>query len=68
MNHVEGFSATFQYKCEECGMCSFVFSTSEEPCGCARNVGTLCAGSSSRGIFFKGKGFYVTDNRANTSA
>ncbi len=61
---------TYQYKCEECGIVFDRFQHfSEEPV----RVCPECGAAVRRviqpvGIIFKGKGFYVTDNRANTSA
>jgi putative FmdB family regulatory protein len=61
---------TYQYKCEECGIVFDRFQHfSEEPV----RVCPECGAPVRRviqpvGIIFKGKGFYVTDNRANTSA
>jgi putative FmdB family regulatory protein len=61
---------TYQYKCDECGIVFDRFQHfSEEPV----RVCPECGAAVRRviqpvGIIFKGKGFYVTDNRANTSA
>jgi len=61
---------TYEYKCEECGVVFQRFQHfSEEPLKTCPE----CAGAVHRvihpvGIIFKGKGFYVTDNKGNTSS
>jgi len=61
---------TYDYKCEECGVRFERFQHfSDDPIECCPE----CSGKVHRvihpvGIVFKGKGFYVTDNRANNSA
>lgn len=61
---------TYEYKCEECGIVFDRFQHfSEEPL----RVCPECNGAVHRllhpvGIIFKGKGFYVTDHKANTSS
>ena len=58
---------TYEYKCEECGIVFDRFQHfSEEPL----KICPECNGPVHRvihpvGIVFKGKGFYVTDNRAS---
>mgnify|MGYP005838237767 CR=1 FL=1 len=59
---------TYEYKCDECGIRFDRFQHfSEEPLKSCPE----CGGSVHRvihpvGIVFKGKGFYVTDNRSDT--
>ncbi|MHB1293664.1 MAG: FmdB family zinc ribbon protein [Anaerolineae bacterium] len=61
---------TYEYKCEECGIVFERFQHfSEEPL----RVCPECNGAVHRllhpvGIIFKGKGFYVTDHKSNTSS
>ena len=61
---------TYEYKCDECGVVFERFQHfSEEPVKTCPE----CAGSVRRviqpvGIIFKGKGFYVTDNKGSTSS
>lgn len=61
---------TYEYKCKECGIVFERFQHfSEEPI----RVCPECQGSVHRiihpvGIVFKGKGFYITDNRGDRSA
>jgi putative FmdB family regulatory protein len=61
---------TYSYKCEECGIQFDRFQHfSEEPLRiCPECEGTVRRVIQPVGIIFKGKGFYVTDNRGNTSA
>ena len=60
---------TYEYKCDECGIVFDRFQHfSEEPL----RICPECSGPIHRviqpvGIVFKGKGFYVTDNKANTA-
>jgi len=61
---------TYEYKCDECGIVFERFQHfSEEPLKTCPE----CAGAVHRviqpvGIIFKGKGFYITDNKGNTSS
>ncbi|HHX44768.1 MAG TPA: hypothetical protein GX714_12405 [Chloroflexi bacterium] len=61
---------TYEYKCDECGVVFERFQHfSEEPLKTCPE----CAGSVHRviqpvGIIFKGKGFYVTDNKGSASS
>jgi len=61
---------TYQYRCDECGVVFERFQHfSEEPLKTCPE----CGGSVHRviqpvGIIFKGKGFYVTDHKGNTSS
>lgn len=60
---------TYEYKCDECGIVFDRFQHfSEEPL----RICPECSGPIHRviqpvGIVFKGKGFYVTDNKANSA-
>ena len=61
---------TYEYKCDECGIVFDRFQHfSEEPV----RICPECGGPVHRviqpvGIIFKGKGFYVTDHRGDTSS
>lgn len=59
---------TYEYKCEECGMVFERFQHfSEEPVKtCPECDGPVRRVIHPVGIIFRGKGFYVTDNRGNT--
>ena len=61
---------TYQYKCDECGVVFERFQHfSEEPLKtCPECTGAVHRVIQPVGIIFKGKGFYVTDNKGNTSA
>ncbi len=61
---------TYEYKCEECGIRFDRFQHfSDEPVTkCPECEGRVHRVIHPVGIVFKGKGFYVTDNRANNSA
>jgi putative FmdB family regulatory protein len=61
---------TYDYQCNSCGYTYELFqSMSEEPAKicpqCRGSVKRLIAGGA--GIIFKGSGFYVTDNKKNSS-
>jgi putative FmdB family regulatory protein len=61
---------TYGYKCEECGIVFERFQHfSEEPLKtCPECEGTVHRIIHPVGVIFKGKGFYVTDNRGGHSA
>jgi putative FmdB family regulatory protein len=61
---------TYGYKCEECGIVFERFQHfSEEPLKtCPECEGPVHRTIHPVGIIFKGKGFYVTDNRGSHSA
>lgn len=61
---------TYEYKCEECGVVFQRFQHfSEEPLKtCPECTGAVHRVIQPVGIIFKGKGFYVTDNKGNTSS
>ena len=61
---------TYEYKCEECGIRFDRFQHfSDAPVeDCPECDGHVHRVIHPVGIVFKGKGFYVTDNRANNSA
>ncbi len=61
---------TYEYKCEECGIRFDRFQHfSDAPVEeCPECDGHVHRVIHPVGIVFKGKGFYVTDNRANNSA
>lgn len=61
---------TYEYKCEECGIVFERFQHfSEEPLKtCPECEGTVRRIIHPVGVIFKGKGFYVTDNRGSKSA
>jgi len=61
---------TYEYKCDECGI---VFDRFQHFSDDPLKICPECGGSVRRviqpvGIIFKGKGFYVTDNKGNTSS
>ena len=61
---------TYQYKCEECGI---VFERFQHFSDAPIETCPECSGPVHRviqpvGIIFKGKGFYVTDNKSDTSS
>jgi len=60
---------TYEYKCDECGIVFDRFQHfSEEPLrDCPECGGALRRVIQPVGVIFKGKGFYVTDNRAKSS-
>jgi len=57
---------TYEYKCDECGVVFERFQHfSEEPLKtCPECTGAVHRVIQPVGIIFKGKGFYVTDNKA----
>lgn len=59
---------TYEYKCDECGIRFDCFQHfSEEPLkSCPECGGSVHRVIQPVGIVFKGKGFYVTDNRSDT--
>lgn len=61
---------TYEYKCEECGIRFDRFQHfSDEPLQkCPECEGRVHRVIHPVGIVFKGKGFYVTDNRSNNPA
>ena len=61
---------TYEYKCEECGIVFDRFQHfSEDPLKtCPECEGPVHRIIHPVGIIFKGKGFYVTDNRGGKSA
>lgn len=61
---------TYEYKCEECGIVFERFQHfSEDPLKtCPECTGMVRRVIKPVGIIFKGKGFYVTDNKANTAS
>ena len=61
---------TYEYNCEECGIIFERFQHfSEEPVRtCPECGGKVRRVIQPVGIIFKGKGFYVTDNRSSTSS
>lgn len=61
---------TYEYKCEECGIVFDRFQHfAEEPLKtCPECSGTVRRVIKPVGIIFKGKGFYVTDNKGNTAS
>ena len=61
---------TYEYKCEECGIVFERFQhLSEEPLReCPECNGGVRRLLHPVGIIFKGKGFYVTDHKSNTSS
>ena len=60
---------TYDYRCEECGVTFERFQHfSEAPlCECPECGGTVRRIIYPVGVIFKGKGFYVTDNRGKSS-
>ena len=70
MREVDGLMPTYVYRCDECGVEFDRFQHfSEEPIrtcpechACVRHV------IQPVGIVFKGKGFYVTDHKSDTSS
>ena len=60
---------TYEYECDECGIVFDRFQHfSEEPLrDCPECGGALRRVIQPVGVIFKGKGFYVTDNRAKSS-
>jgi len=61
---------TYEYKCKNCGKIFEVFqSITDDPIktcpDCGGEVYRLISGGI--GIIFKGNGFYVTDNKTNSS-
>ncbi len=61
---------TYEYKCKECGIVFERFQHfSEEPIRvCPECNGPVYRVIHPVGIVFKGKGFYITDNRGDRSA
>ena len=61
---------TYQYKCKECGIVFERFQHfSDEPIKtCPECNGPVHRVIQPVGIIFKGKGFYVTDNKSDTSS
>ncbi len=61
---------TYEYKCDECGIVFERFQHfSEEPLKtCPECTGAVHRVIQPVGIIFKGKGFYITDNKGNTSS
>ncbi|MGI5916137.1 MAG: FmdB family zinc ribbon protein [Anaerolineae bacterium] len=61
---------TYRYKCEECGIQFDRFQHfSEDPLTtCPECEGFVRRVIQPVGIIFKGSGFYVTDNRSDTSS
>ena len=61
---------TYEYKCEDCGVVFERFQHfAEEPVRCCPECGcSVRRVIHPVGIVFKGKGFYVTDNRGSTSS
>lgn len=61
---------TYEYKCDECGVVFERFQHfSEEPLKtCPECTGAVHRVIQPVGIIFKGKGFYVTDNKGSSSS
>lgn len=61
---------TYEYKCETCGNLFEVFQSIKEDAlescpKCGKSIKRLIGGG--MGIFFKGSGFYSTDNRSGSA-
>ena len=61
---------TYEYKCETCGHLFEVFQSIKEDAlescpKCGKSIKRLIGGG--MGIFFKGSGFYSTDNRSGAA-